>query len=150
MFAREIEDRDRIGDALVRTSSLIGDAEAVARADHGAEFVDPGGERAHRAALVQDETDLDRVDVGNACAHRFGIRHLRDAAGIDEARDLDALDPRGDRAADQFDLVGGCHGLRLVLQSVARRHLDDLDAGHSGKTPKATAAIVITMLSANR
>ena len=61
--------------------------------------------------------------------YRLGVRHLRHALRIHEARDLDARQAGVDQAPDEFDLGGGRQHLRFALQAVARADFDDLDAG---------------------
>ena len=57
----------------------------------------------------------------------LGVGELRHLLRVDEARHLDAPHPIGQRAADEFSLVGGRDHRRLVLQPVARPDLDHLD-----------------------
>ena len=87
----------------------------------------PGGHGPLHAAPVEHQADVgDAVGRRERGEHRLGVGHLRHAGGVDEAGHLDPAGPGGDRPVDELDLVlGREHGL-LVLQPVARRHLDDL------------------------
>jgi hypothetical protein len=126
-LAHPCDDADRLGDRHPQVSL----AERLGRDHHRVELADAGGERAVVAALVQRERRVDDAVVrGQSRRDGLGVGELRDALRMDERRHLDASCARGDGALDQRDLLGRRERLRLVLQAVARRDLDDLDAAH--------------------
>ncbi len=87
-----------------------------------------GGERTVEAFAVQHQADvLHAGHLRQSSEHRFGVRHLRHAFRIDEARDFDALQARGNQAPDQFELGRRRQNLRLALQSIARPHINDFN-----------------------
>jgi len=113
----------RAGDTLVAAIELVG------REHHHADLATAHGRGAVEARAVQYEADIAHVVATRQRLHDgLGIGHLRDAARIDETRDLDAPDAGVDGAADEFQLDGRGDGGGLVLQAVARADFDDPDA----------------------
>ena len=85
-------------------------------------------ERTERAALVEDKADIGASGIiGQAGDHGFGIGHLRDAGGVDEARNLQPPCAVADHAANEVELHFGRNDVGFVLQPVARANLDQFD-----------------------
>ena len=142
-FEHQRVDRYAFGNGL----ALVGDAEAIARHQHAAGLIQPApatiaaGNRPVHPALVEAQPDEAHAGgVGQPGHHRFGIRHLRHPARVDEARDFNPRRAHGDQPRNQRQLVGGFDKTLLVLQAIARRHFDDLDGiGHGESIAKAAA-----------
>ena len=106
--------------------------ERVGADDNDVDLVDAGVQRALKAALIEDETDVGRTQrpgrgVGVQCGHHVVcVGHLRHPLGIDEAHGLDPPDARPHCTGDQLDLVHRAQDRRIRLESIAGRDLDDL------------------------
>ncbi len=61
----------------------------------------------------------------------FGAGHLRNTARIDEARDLDGTEPGARELADELGAERRRQDVRLVLEPIARAHVDDEHCGWS-------------------
>src|SRR5688500_15666434 len=120
-------DRLRARDALVPPVELVG-----RKHDHP-DLPAAGGGGAVEPRAIQDQPDVrDVVAIRQAPEDGLGVRHLRHAPRIHEARDLDAPDPGVDGAANELELHRGRNRGGLVLQAVARPDLDDADAARAG------------------
>ena len=93
-------------------------------------MVGAGGQRRLEALQVGRQHRV--ADTGAALerAHQLGmVAHLRHPLRRHEGGGLDLAQPGVGQAVDQFQLGGQRHHLLLVLQAVARPHLDDADGG---------------------
>ena len=108
------------------------------------------GHRGLEAAQIRHQRRIAHAGApGRTAHHRVVIGHLRDTPRRDEGGGLDALESRIGEPPQQLELDVGWHQIGLVLQAIARTHLDDLHAGrqsggrgrlvHEG-TPAARAA----------
>ena len=92
-------------------------------------LVEPGRDEPLVAALVECEPG---AHDSRRFADRFDdllrVGHLRHAARVDEARDLDRSHTCADELPDELDAGRDVEDLRLVLQTVARA---DVVHGHS-------------------
>ena len=112
---------DRTVDVLLR-EGLAGPAE-----DH--DFVRAGGQRALEALHVGRQHRVDRAGAARDARHHLGaVGHLRHPLGRDEGSRLDIGKAGGGQAVDQLHLDVGGHEFLFILQTVARRYFDDLDA----------------------
>ena len=103
MLLREADDLDGVVGGFIGGAALVRHAEAVAGGDDGAKFMHLRFERAEGAALVEHEADIGDVPgvaLRQGGAHRLGVGHLRHAAGMDEAGDLDATHAAAQRTRD--------------------------------------------------
>ena len=117
--------RDRLldGRALVPLVERLGDAEGEAH------LVEAGRDEPLVAALVEREPGAhDSRRFSDGLDDLLGVRHLRDAPRVDEARDLDRRHTCADELPDELDACRDVEDLRLVLQAVARA---DVVHGHS-------------------
>ena len=117
-----------LGMAAVEVLAAEGVRRAEAdRADHAQPILER--QRAVQAILVEPERGI--VDAGlrpEAAGDRLGIRPARDEPRIDEAADLDVVEPGLGQRLDQRDLVGGGDRAGLDLEALARAFLEDVDA----------------------
>ena len=129
-------------DRLVDRRVLVSPVERLGRAEGEPDLVQPAGGQALVSALVQREPCRD--DPVPAFDRRDDVlraRHLRHAAWVDEARDLDGRETRGHESVDEVGPhIGGEH-VRLVLEAVPRPDVDD---GHArGRTPRAHLSAIV-------
>ncbi len=107
--------------------ALVAQGEPVGGDDHDGDLVAAGGDGAVEAAPVEDQPDRAQPRVADDLGeHGLGVGHLRHQVGPREGGHLDPPEPGVQAAADQLDLGLGGQQPGLVLQPVARGHLDDL------------------------
>jgi hypothetical protein len=107
----------RVGDRAVDVVLVVG----LRRAEKDDHLVEAIGvlQGGVEAALVGNEHRAgDAVGDRDAGEHVGGIGQLGEHIGPDEARDLDATQPRARECIDQPDLVWGRDRLGLVLKAV--------------------------------
>src|SRR3982750_3688348 len=73
----------------------------------------------------------------NAPQHLVGTDHLRNGFRRDEGADLDGVQPGTKQLLDEGNSVLDADGRLLVLQPVARAHLDDADGVSHGSSHAA-------------
>src|SRR5690606_18289110 len=121
-----LEARDRLGDGTVDV--LLRKRFAGRAEDHY--FVGLGSQGALEAFQVGREHRINHARLALDARHDIGsVRHLRYPLGRYERGGLDIGKPRSSEAVDKFHLDIGGDDLFFVLQAVAGRNLDDLDAG---------------------
>ena len=113
---------------ILGTRVLVAPAEGLGHRDHDVHLVDARRHGPLETPAVEHETDVG--DAGQALDpghHGLGVRHRRHRVRPHERDGLHPPRTRGDGARDQLHLRRGRQQDRLVLQPVARAHLDDLD-----------------------
>ena len=124
-LARDLEPR---GDRCASIDPLVASIEGIARNNGHADLVTSRSAGAVEPFAVEHEAYVgDAVASGQAGEHRLRIGHLRHAFWINEARDFEAAQARGDQPLDHLDLRRGRHDARLVLQPVARTDFEEMD-----------------------
>mmetsp|Transcript_22728 Transcript_22728/g.37567 ORF Transcript_22728/g.37567 Transcript_22728/m.37567 type:complete len:446 (-) Transcript_22728:7383-8720(-) len=73
--------------------------------------------------------------AGDARQHVRTARHLRHPFGADEAGAFDPAKARVTQRIDKGDLLGDGYLARLILQAVARAHLENLDCTYHSNLP---------------
>ena len=114
---------------LLDRGSLVPLVERLRDTKRKTHLVEPGGCESLVAALVERQACVrDIVATIESCDDLLRSRHLRHAARIDEARDLDGGHAGGDDAPNELGSDAGREDLGLVLEPVARSHLVDRHA----------------------
>ena len=123
---RTLDDLQRRLQRLLHRSVLISPVERLRRAEREPNLVQPGRDEAVVSALVQRKSRVhDSVDSIEGRNDLFRAGHLRNTARIDEARDLDGTQPGSRELADELGAERRRQDVRLVLEPVARAHVDD-------------------------
>jgi hypothetical protein len=114
---------ERLGDRAVDVVAVVG----LGGAEEDRDGVDAVADlqRPVQAALVGDEHgDADAVGDVDAGEHLARVGELRDDVGADERGRLDPPQARAGETVDEAHLVLGGDHLGLVLEAVARPHLE--------------------------
>ena len=104
-------------------------------AEREANLVEPRRQEPVVSALVESEARTNETGTGTDCGHDLLCPgHLRDALRVDEARDLDAREPRVCESPHELGAHLDLEDLGLVLQPVAWPHVVDRHASHAASS----------------